>query len=83
VRRNALRQEPLKKPSLHVIIKLPNRSAYAGLSHFRRAKTPTITHEQIKTLLDITKSLAAKYRRDKPVDYMKELELLTGLIKEL
>jgi hypothetical protein len=44
---------------------------------------PTITHEQIEILLDITKSLAAKYRLDKPVDYMKELELLTGLIKEL
>jgi hypothetical protein len=44
---------------------------------------PTITYEQITTLLDITKSLTEKYRLDKPVDYSKELKQLMNLLKEL
>jgi hypothetical protein len=43
----------------------------------------TISHDQIGILIRVTRSLAAKCRMDKPVDYLRELEILTELIKEL
>ena len=43
----------------------------------------TITHEQFDRLLSVARSLAAKYRLDKPVDYGEEAAILAEVLREI